>query len=137
MFEIDAAMLYRNFLLKNTALKLDTAIFRFQTNCAVPIRIGDEFGPLKVIGFITSRTQTTCPVAGYREAEGDDDDTDDEPILDSSADADSDDSSNTGAVVAGVVVAAVVVIGGVVAAYFYTQKKEDIPTYASSDAQSQ
>ena len=52
-FVLSAGEIGRKALPAQITLKLGNAKFKFAANCKYPIRLGDEFGPLKVAGFET------------------------------------------------------------------------------------
>jgi uncharacterized surface protein with fasciclin (FAS1) repeats len=60
-FIIASEDINKKFMPGFVTFKVNGDKFRFGTNCKkAPLRIGDEFGPFKVVGFTTQKSPSTC-----------------------------------------------------------------------------
>ena len=60
-FTLTAADVGRQWLPVSVSFKVDKGRFKFMTNCRKDsLRMGDEFGPFKVVGFSTNKVKSTC-----------------------------------------------------------------------------
>jgi len=120
-------------------IKAGKTLVKFSTNCKSPVRIGDEFGPFRVVGFTNKAKKFSCPhslqlVESLREAEriaNREDETTvaalpnakTEAAASASSDSDTDNTARTVAIVLGVI--GFLVILAVAAAAMYTRRSKD------------
>jgi uncharacterized surface protein with fasciclin (FAS1) repeats len=127
----------KKFMPPKMSVKVDKGKFVFALNCKkAPLRIGDEFGPFKVIGFETNRRDTTCLSGNVAALEQDAaSHQGDSTSSNKAAPSNTDSSSNTGSnsstismdtliVIACVVVASLILIGAIAGAVKLSRSNE-------------
>jgi hypothetical protein len=128
VFTIKASDNGKSTLPGKMSFKVDRTVVKMLTKCSIPIRIGDEYGPLRVVGFTTTGDKKAKSSCGWDHAARAAEinrmtaarTTADKAMALTSdgGDGDDEDNNDSAAIALGVVGAALVVVVAVGAAYF-------------------